>query len=47
MAPELTRRQELFVAEYLRDLNATRAAIAAGYGEKGAAVQGSQLLTNP
>lgn len=31
MAKELTKKQALFVAEYLTDLNATRAAIAAGY----------------
>ncbi len=43
----LTKRQELFVAEYLTDLNATRAAIAAGYSEKGADVTGSKLLVNP
>ena len=35
-----------FVDEYLVDLNATRAAIAAGYSEKTARSQGSRLLTN-
>jgi phage terminase small subunit len=39
-------RQEIFIREYLKDLNATRAAIAAGYSEKGARVQGVRLLTN-
>jgi len=32
-----TPKQGLFVREYCRHLNATRAAIAAGYSEKGAA----------
>jgi phage terminase small subunit len=43
----LTRRQALFVAEYLTDLNATRAAISAGYSRKGAEQTGSVLLRNP
>jgi phage terminase small subunit len=47
MAKELTKRQALFVAEYLTDLNATRAAIAAGYSRKGAEQTGSVLLRNP
>jgi phage terminase small subunit len=47
MAKGLTRKQELFVAEYLIDLNATRAASAAGYSKKGADVTGSKLLVNP
>lgn len=47
MAKELTKKQETFVAEYLTDLNATRAAIAAGYSEKNADKIGSQLLGNP
>lgn len=46
MATNLTKKQELFVAEYLVDLNATRAAIAAGYSSSGAAVTGHQLLRN-
>jgi phage terminase small subunit len=46
MAKELTRKQELFVAEYLTDLNATRAAIAAGYSKKTACEQGARLLAN-
>lgn len=47
MAKELTKKQELFVAEYLTDLNATRAAIAAGYSPKTAESQACQLLKNP
>jgi phage terminase small subunit len=47
MAKELTTKQRLFVAEYLTDLNATRAATAAGYSEKSAFQQGCALLKNP
>lgn len=43
----LTPKQERFVREYLRDLNATQAAIRAGYSAKGATVTGSKLLANP
>ena len=32
--PKLTIKQETFVAEYLVDLNATQAAIRAGYSAK-------------
>lgn len=42
----LTPKQEMFVAEYLVDLNATQAAIRAGYSEKTANEQGSRLLAN-
>lgn len=42
----LTAKQQRFVAEYLIDLNATQAAIRAGYSEKTAAEQASRLLTN-
>jgi len=42
----LTPKQERFVAQYLIDLNATQAAIRAGYSEKTATEQGSRLLTN-
>lgn len=38
-------RQRLFVDEYLKDLNATQAAIRAGYSEKTARSQGNRLLT--
>lgn len=46
MARELTDKQRLFVAEYLVDLNATQAAIRAGYSKKTAASQGQRLLRN-
>lgn len=36
----------LFIAEYLRTNNATKAAIAAGYSEKTARQQGARLLSN-
>jgi phage terminase small subunit len=39
-------KQRLFVKEYLVDLNATRAATAAGYSEKTAYSQGQRLLKN-
>lgn len=41
---ELTPKQLRFVQEYLIDLNATQAAIRAGYSAKTADVQGHQLL---
>lgn len=44
MARKLTDRQQQFVDEYLIDLNATQAAIRAGYSVKTANEQGSQLL---
>lgn len=44
---ELTAKQQRFVEEYLVDLNATQAAIRAGYSEKGAESQGSSLLIIP
>lgn len=40
----LTEKQKRFVAEYLVDLNATQAAIRAGYSEKTAEQMGYQLL---
>lgn len=43
---ELTPKQRLFVAEYLKDLNATQAAIRAGYSAKTADTQGPRLLEN-
>jgi phage terminase small subunit len=43
----LTPKQERFVAEYLIDLNATQAAIRAGYSKNGADVTGSRMLVNP
>jgi phage terminase small subunit len=47
VAKGLTKRQEVFVREYLKDANASRAAIAAGYSKVGASVQGSRMLRNP
>lgn len=41
---ELTPKQQVFVLEYLIDLNATQAAIRAGYSKKTAQWQGPQLL---
>ncbi len=40
----MTRKQKLFVEEYLIDLNATQAAIRAGYSVKTANEQGAQNL---
>lgn len=42
----LTAKQEAFKSEYLIDLNATQAAIRAGYSPKTATEQGARLLTN-
>ncbi|MBX5190139.1 terminase small subunit [Rhizobium sp. NZLR3b] len=44
--PALSEKQKRFVAEYLIDLNATQAAIRAGYSAKTAQQQGSRLLLN-
>ncbi len=41
---QLTPKQAMFIAEYLIDSNATRAAIAAGFAQKSAAVTGARLL---
>lgn len=43
---QLTSKQELFCREYLKDLNATQAAIRAGYSVKSAQEQASRLLSN-
>lgn len=43
---ELNAKQRAFVREYLIDLNATQAAIRAGYSAKTAKEQGARLLTN-
>ncbi len=43
----LTARQQRFVDEYLVDLNATQAAIRAGYSPKTARSVGSENLTKP
>jgi len=42
----LSDKQELFCREYLKDFNATQAAIRAGYSEDTASQQGSRLLSN-
>lgn len=42
----LTAQQRLFIAEYLKDANATQAAIRAGYSKKTAQEQSSRLLSN-
>lgn len=42
----LTAKRARFVSEYLVDLNATQAAIRAGYSLKTATEQGARLLTN-
>ncbi len=44
MRVALTAKQKLFVQEYLVDLNATQAAIRAGYSQKRAGELGYQLL---
>lgn len=44
---KLTPMQRLFALEYIVDLNATRAAIRAGYSERTAAQLAYQLLQNP
>ena len=41
------KKHEKFCTEYVKDMNATQAAIRAGYSEKTARSQGSTLLTNP
>jgi phage terminase small subunit len=43
---KLTPKQALFVREYLIDLNATQAAIRAGYSDKTARSSGQRMLTN-
>lgn len=44
---ELTAKQRAFVREYLIDMNATQAAIRAGYSEATAAQIGAENLTKP
>ncbi len=43
---KLTKKQQIFVDEYLIDLNATQSAIRAGYSVHTACEQGSKLLAN-
>jgi len=44
---KLTPKQEMFVREYLKDMNATQAAIRAGYSKKTAFVIGNENLNKP
>lgn len=43
----LSDRQKAFIDNYVKTLNATQAALSAGYAESGARVQGYRMLTNP
>jgi phage terminase small subunit len=43
----LTDKQKLFAREYLKDLNATQAAIRAGYSVRSAGETGSKLRDDP
>lgn len=45
--PSLSPKRQRFVDEYLKDLNATQAAIRAGYSAKSAYSQAHDLLKNP
>lgn len=47
MAEELTDKQQVFVCEYLKDMNATQAAIRAGYSAKNADSYAAQLISKP
>ncbi|WP_281085180.1 terminase small subunit [Methylophaga thiooxydans] len=47
MGDGLTAKQKLFVLEYLKDLNATQAAVRAGYNRKTARSIGAENLTKP
>ncbi len=44
---KLSHKQQAFIAEYLKDKNATQAAIRAGYSAKTAAVIGGENLQKP
>jgi phage terminase small subunit len=44
---KLTMKQRLWCSEYLRDMNATQAAIRAGYSKNAARVIGHENLTKP
>jgi len=44
MGGKLSHKQQAFVSEYLKDYNATQAAIRAGYSERSAAVTSSRML---
>ena len=47
MNNKLTAKQSLFVQEYLIDLNATQAAIRAGYAERSAQQIGAENMLKP
>ncbi len=47
MNTNLTPKQQLFVEEYLMDLNATQAAIRAGYSRNSARQMGAENLSKP
>lgn len=47
MRDKLTPKQELFCREYIVDMNASRAALAAGYGESSAHSTGWENLQKP
>lgn len=44
---KLTPKQHLFIQEYIKDFNASRAAIAAGYSQKTASEMGYENLNKP
>ena len=46
MARHLNLKQQRFILEYLKDLNATKAAIRAGYSKNGAGQTAANLLKN-
>ncbi|MGQ6231068.1 terminase small subunit [Serratia sp. IR-2025] len=43
---KLTDKQELFAREFIKDLNASQAAIRAGYSEKSSRNQGARMMAN-
>lgn len=43
----LARRREMFIQEYMKDWNGTRAAKAVGYSDVGSAVEASRMLKDP
>jgi phage terminase small subunit len=45
-AAKLTDKQQAFVLQYVKDWNATQAAIRAGYATSGARQEGHRLLSN-
>ena len=46
MAALKNKRHEKFCHEYIKDMNATQAAVRTGYSKKTAKMQGSRLMTN-